>query len=408
MSKQTIPFGLWPSPITPQSMGQGLRLSDLAWDNATGMLLWLEGRSDRGVLVGALPDEAQRDLTPSLSVRARVGYGGGDIAAAHGHAYFVSGGRIYRRPLSAGAARPITPAFGEAAAPVVSPDGRWVLYVHHGEGVEGLAIVDAEGDLWPQKLAYGDDFYMQPVWHPDGRRIAWVSWNHPQMPWDGAMLSLATLESGGSGTPRIAEQAVIAGDGETAIFQPAFSPDGRYLAYISDASGWDNLYLYDLETLTHHPLVVDTADLGVPAWAQGMRTHAWSADSRTIYYIRSTLAHAQLWAVDVASGERAPLPGLAGYASFSQVAVSSAGQLAVLASGPQAPMRLLAYVPASGVARVVARAESESVPAEALGEPQPLTWESGEGDKVHGLYSARLRAATPRVASSSAVRGGLR
>lgn len=98
MSKQTISYGLWPSPITPQSMGQGLRLSDLAADNATGMLLWLEGRSDCGVLVGALPGEAQRDLTPSLSVRARVGYGGGDIAAAHGHAYFVSGGRIYRRP----------------------------------------------------------------------------------------------------------------------------------------------------------------------------------------------------------------------------------------------------------------------------------------------------------------------
>ncbi len=386
MSVQTIPYGLWPSPISPQSLAQGLRLSALAWDHATSTLLWLEGRSDRGVLVAATPGEAPRDLTTDLSVRARVGYGGGDIAAAQGYAYFISGGRIYRRPLAAGTARPLTPAFGEAASPEISPDGRWLLYVHSYEGMDGLAIVDTEGSLWPQKLAYGDDFYMQPTWHRDGQHIAWVSWNHPQMPWDGTTLSLATLDTTGSGTPRIIEQTAIAGGRETAIFQPSFSPDGRYLAYVSDASGWDNLYLYDLHTHTHRPLVVDTAELGVPAWAQGMRTYAWSADNATIHYIRSELASAQLWAVQVASGACARLPGLEGYASFSQIASSPQGYLAVLASGPRVPERLLIYDPAAGMARVAARSASESVPAELLSKPQALTWESGEGDEVYGLY----------------------
>ena len=124
MTKRVVPYGLWPSPITPGTVSQGLRLDELAWDSDGETLVWLEGRSGHGVLVCAAPGgEAPRDLTSELSVRARVGYGGGDMTVAHGNAYFVSGGRIYRRSLRSGEAKPLTPAFGEAASPAVSPDG---------------------------------------------------------------------------------------------------------------------------------------------------------------------------------------------------------------------------------------------------------------------------------------------
>src|SRR6266498_645800 len=103
--KEVRPYGLWPSPITPRGMAQGTRLSDVAWDGDGETLVWLEGRSDRGVLVCAPAN------------------GGGDFTVAHGHAYFAEqGGRLYRQPLAAGRARPITPEFGHAASPVVSPD----------------------------------------------------------------------------------------------------------------------------------------------------------------------------------------------------------------------------------------------------------------------------------------------
>jgi len=389
MSNQVVPYGLWPSPITPGSLSQSLRLDDLAWDSDGETLVWLEGRSGHGVLVCAgAGGDAPRDLTTELSVRARVGYGGGDMTAADGYAYFISEGRIYRQLLSAGEARPLTPAFGQAADPSISPDGRWVLYVHTCEDIDALAIVDSQGSLWPQKLVYGDDFYMQPAWHPSGRQIAWISWNHPQMPWDSTGLGLARVNLDGPGTPTILDSTIIAGNSGTAIFQPEFSPDGRYLSYVSDANGWGNLYLFDLQTQEHCPLVTGEAELGAPAWRQGMRTYGWSHDSTTIYYCRSTRGSMRLWSVDTATGNAAPVPGLDEYTSFAQIDASASGRVACIASGPRVPRRVLVCTPATGAVRVQARAETETVPGDLLSEPTHITWGSAEGEEVHGLFYA--------------------
>ena len=347
MSMQRIPFGLWPSPLSPAHLAKSDRLSDLAWDSDGRTLLWLEGRSDRGVLVcSRLDGDAPRDLTTELSVRARVGYGGGDIAASHGHAYFVSGGRIYRQPLSEGSARAITPAFGDgkvdgAADPTVSPDGRWVLYVHSYEGQDCLAIVDSEGHSWPQRLVCGADFYMQPAWHPGGEQIAWVSWDHPNMPWDDSSLYLATCSYSG-GCPVAVGSRVLAGGKDTAVFQPEFSPDGRYLSYISDATGWSNLYLYDLSHETHRPLVITEAELAPAAWAQGMRAYAWAPDSATIYYVRSESGSMRLESVDLETRATRPVAPMAEYRDVGQIAVSSAGRIAAIVSSPRIPPRVVA------------------------------------------------------------------
>src|SRR4029079_10473683 len=127
MARESRMFGLWPSPVTPSALAAGLRLGEPCWDTDGTTLGWIEGRSDKGVIVvqGA-DDKATRDLTSDISVRAFVGYGGGDFTLAHGAAYFVGQAdqRIYRQELSGGVARPITPAFGAASTPQVSPDGR--------------------------------------------------------------------------------------------------------------------------------------------------------------------------------------------------------------------------------------------------------------------------------------------
>ena len=146
-----IPCGLWPSVVTPKFLAQGLRLQDPLWDSDGQTLVWLEGRSDRGVLVAwDAGRDAPRDLTSDLSVRAKVGYGGGDFGVGGGRVVFAANGRLYVLPLRGGEPQTITPAFGEAAAPAISPDGRLVLYVFTFERKDGLAVADIEGKLWPR------------------------------------------------------------------------------------------------------------------------------------------------------------------------------------------------------------------------------------------------------------------
>ena len=390
--KRSMQFGLWPSPVTPQSLAEGIRLSDVAWDSDGETLVWLEGRSDRGVLV-CLPagEEAPRDLTTTLSVRARVGYGGGDFGVSGGWAYFSeAGGRLYRQSLGGGAAEPLTPAFGYAASPAVSPDRRWVVFVHAYEDVDCLAIVDAEGGTWPKKLALGADFYMQPCWHPLGNRIAWVEWNHPQMPWDGTLLKTANVPTGSDGVPRLEDIRTLAGGETTAVFQPAFSPDGRHLAYVSNATGWSNLYLYDLHDDRHRMLTADGADVGQPAWQQGGRTHGFAHDGNALYYVRNEAGFRRLWRHDLQTHTTSEIQGgLETYTYLEQPAVSpTRNALACIASSSTVPARIITLPLAESpqTARVRKRSASESVPEQEFSRPRSVSWPTAGGTTVHGLF----------------------
>ena len=390
--KRSMQYGLWPSPVTPQSLAEGLRLSDVAWDSDGETLVWLEGRSDRGVLV-CLPagEEAPRDLTTTLSVRARVGYGGGDFGVSGGWAYFSeAGGRLYRQSLGGGPAEPLTPAFGYAASPAVSPDQRWVVFVHAYEEVDCLAIVDAEGGTWPKKLALGADFYMQPCWHPQGNRIAWIEWNHPQMPWDGTLLKTAKVTTGSDGAPRLEDFRTLAGDETTAVFQPAFSPDGRHLAYVSNATGWSNLYLYDLHDDRHRMLTADGADVGQPAWQQGGRTYGFAHDGGALYYVRNEAGFRRLWRYDLQGNAATEIPGgLETYTYLEQPALSpTRNALACIASSSTVPARVITLRMAESpqTVRVHKRSASESVPEEEFSRPRPVSWPTADGTSVHGLF----------------------
>ncbi len=385
----TRPYGTWPGAFTPSALAASLRLRDALWDDDGATLVWLEERSGLGVLVAQRGADAPRDLTPpDMPVRARVGYGGGDFTVAGGQVYFAGpGGRLYRQPLTAGPARPITPAFGQAAAPRVSPDGRWLAFVHHYEDVDGVAVVDTDGAHWPAKLAYGTDFAMQPAWSPDGARLAYIAWNHPQMPWDGAELRLLTLSVPAGGLPRAVESVTLAGGTETAVFQPEFSPDGRWLAYASDASGWWQLYVCDLASGQHTQLTQAEAEHAVPAWVQGVRAFGWLPDSSALLALRNERGFYSLWRVAVPAGQAQRVAGFDAYTHLAQPAVASTGAVALLASSWAIPPRVVSAA-AGAAARVHRRSGDEAAPPEALAAPEALTWAGHDGEAVHGLYYA--------------------
>ncbi|EFO80170.1 peptidase S9 prolyl oligopeptidase active site domain protein [Oscillochloris trichoides DG-6] len=386
MSQHT--FGLWPSPISPRSLAGDIRLSDVQWDSDGQHVVWLEGRGGRGVLVCAEVGsaDAPRDLTPTeFSVRAKIGYGGGDFCVGHGTVFFVDGGsgRIWRQSIAGGSATPVTPAFGHAAAPAISPDGRWLIYVHSDAGVDCLAVVPADGSQWPQRLIAGHDFFMQPCWHPSGKQVAYVAWDFPNMPWDGSGLYLADLEVS-ERMPVARMPNLIAGGTEVAIFQPCFAPDGRYLAYVSDESGWGHVYVRDLEQNHVHQISSGEVEHGHPAWIQGMRNLSWSSDSRRIYALRSQHGLVEMcsYGLDGSSVEQVQLG--ADYQWLGQPSTNPKGDgVACLAASSTIPSRIV--VQQAEQTRILRRSAGELVHPAQLASAQPVTWESSGGARVHGM-----------------------
>ena len=379
--KMEAPFGTWKSPITPDLIAAATRLSDPQWDTDGKTLLWLEGRSGQGVVVAQPLGEAPYDLTGDKNVRGGVGYGGGDYCVRGGVVIFAEkDGRLYRRALGPGFPKAITPAFGGVASPQLSPDLKWVVFVHTYEGRDVLGLVDSQGKRWPAKLVEGADFYMQPVWHPSGKALAWVEWDHPNMPWDGARLMLAGLKDE---QPAVKTGRLVAGGADIPVLQPAFSPDGRYLSFIQNEGEWDQLALYDLEDETKTILVKD-ASLLRPAWIQGVAVQAWTADGTKIVFLQDEQGKTVLRTVDIQSGtietvETAP------YTSLSRPAVSAEGHVAMIAGGPTVSPRVISM--ADDVVTIHRRSTSEAIPPEDLPAPYEIEWRASDGQMVYGIYS---------------------
>jgi dipeptidyl aminopeptidase/acylaminoacyl peptidase len=148
-----------------------------------------------------------------------------------------------------------------------------------GEAVNTIVAVDlGDGGKPGRVLAGGHDFLCSPRLSADGNRLAWLAWDHPNMPWNGTTLYLADVaEDGAMGEPR-----VIAGGPTESIFQPEWSPDGAAIVFVSDRSGWWNLYRYDLVKRTTRPLAPREAEFGVPLWQLGASTYAFAGPDRIV------------------------------------------------------------------------------------------------------------------------------
>ena len=259
----TAPYGSWKSPITSESIvAEAVGFGGIALDGED--IYWLESRPSEGgrrVIVRRTPDGQTQDIIPRpFNVRTRVHeYGGGDFTVAAGVVYFVNfeDQRIYFFETDGlletggqepeGDPQPLTPVADPAGGRryadfVVDAARNRLICVHEDhtagghEPVNSLATVSLEGGT-PEALVVGSDFYSAPRLSPDGTQLAWLAWNHPNMPWDGVELYVAPLDA--DGTPGPAE--LVAGGLDEAIFQPEWSPDGR-LYFVSDRTGWWNLY----------------------------------------------------------------------------------------------------------------------------------------------------------------------
>ena len=286
------PYGSWPSPITPEMVASAARgQSELARDGED--LCWLEQRPDEGgrqVVVRRTAEGSVVDATPAgVNVRSRVHeYGGGAYAVRGGVVWYVDAHdqRIHRCD-DAVSATPITPAPTEPGAVrygdlTWSADGAHLLCVretHHGPGAEDvvneLVAVPADGAGEPVVLASGSDFVASPRPSPDGTRLAYVRWDHPNMPWDATQVVLADLD----GTRVTREQVVTGADREESAIHPAWSPEG-VLHLLTDRTGWWNLHRLEAGALV--AIAPVEADLALPPWQLGQPGLSVLADGRVV------------------------------------------------------------------------------------------------------------------------------
>lgn len=398
-TQPTIPYGLWPSSISPQRIARRVRLDDVQWSADGQGLLWLEGRADSAVLLYQGGNEARVELTEAHSPRGAVGYGGGAFTAGvvpgkdqqptSGAVFANADGRLYRLGLVYDRPTPITPAFEAVASPKISPDGQWTVFVYSDGRTDLLGLVPTDGSAWPKQIARGADFYMQPTWHPSGTSLAWVEWDHPNMPWDETRVVLAQVDAARPGDlPGLTGHKVISGGSGIQASQPVFSPDGRWLSLVEEAGEWPDLVLYDLERGERKVLVEGSGfELSLPAWVQGIHAYGWSHDSSAIYFLRYQGPYTSLWKVNLADGAVQPID-TAPYTWLTQLAVSPTRHaVACIASAPNLPDRIIEWDSQRQPAlRVAARSGVEDMDPGSLSIPREIQWAGPGGSPVYALY----------------------
>lgn len=310
LTPKIAPYGSWKSPITSDLIVEGsVGLSQPLFDGDD--IYWVEMRpkeAGRNVIVRRSADGVCTDVNqPPFNARTRVHeYGGGDYVVRQGTVYFsnFSDQRLYRQE-GLGAPEALT-APGEmryADACLDHPRGRLICvredHTRAGaEAVNTIVSVNTQpGDDHGTVLVEGNDFYSTPRLSPDGTQLAWLTWNHPNMPWDGCELWVGDIGEDG----KLASTRWVAGGAAESIFQPEWSPDG-VLYFSSDRSGWWNLERITpgggIENVTQ-----SKAELGMPQWVFAMSSYAFaSADTIVCSHIDQGVSTLAL--VDVQTGKQ--------------------------------------------------------------------------------------------------------
>ena len=385
------PYGLWRSVFSADLVARGgVGLLPGWMASGDGSLFWMETRPDEGgrdVLVRRAADGSVADAIPrDLNARTRVHEYGGGAASVRDATVVLSSftdQRLYR--IDGGVPAPITPeppgpSTHRYADGVISSDGARLVCVrerHEGsEVVNEIVSLPLDGSAPPRVLVSGHDFFSTPRLGP-GSRLAWLSWDHPNMPWDGTDLFVAELR--GDGT--IADPVHVAGGRDESIFQPTWGPDGA-LYFASDRTGWWNLYRLDATGPT--ALAPMDAEFGLPQLRFGASTYTFLADGRiACFYVKDGTHH--LATVDARTRTLAPLaPDLTWIAQPTRVG----DRLALIgASGIEAPAVIL-LDPRTGAREVVRRSLSYEMASAYVSAPEPLEFPTDGGSTAYALYYA--------------------
>jgi len=283
---QVLSYGSWKSPITSElivSKTIGIGSIKISGEN----IYWLEKRPQergRNVITGYFERAGIKNITPkSVSVRNKVHeYGGGAYTVEKNTIYFSNyqDGRIYQQLINK-QPQPLTSKTKQRYADIIVDTARKRLicicedHERSNEEIHNSIVTISLSTGKVNTLVSGNDFFSSPTLSPNGKKLAWLSWDHPNMPWDSTYLWLADL-----GDQCIGEPQLIAGGESESICEPKWSEDGQ-LYFSSDRTNWWNIYRLNqagkVEIL--HQMA---AEFAYPHWVFGLSTYGFVGKNRLV------------------------------------------------------------------------------------------------------------------------------
>ena len=379
-------YGTWKSPITADLItSQVISLLEVVIDGED--IYWLESHPKEGgryTIMRRTPDGATVECTPpDYYARTTVHeYGGGAFTVADGVIYFTNyrDQHLYRQ-VPGRQPELLTPDEGYRYSDLVVDRKRdrmiCIREDHTGgtEAVNAIVSVDLHGADNGRILVQGNDFYSSARLSPDGSRLAFLTWNHPNMPWDGCELWVADVKHDGS----LENGRRVTGGPTESVFQPEWSPDG-VLHFVVESSGWWNLFRWDgnmLEAL--YPM---QAEFGLPQWVFGMSTYDFASPSSILCSYSQDGTRHLAW-LDTSAQKLTPIE--TGYTEITDVRAGK-GFAVFIAGSPTQPLAIVRMDFETGRLETLKQAFEVTVDPAYFSVPQPITYPTEGGNESHGIY----------------------
>ena len=399
MTQPTIsPYGSWDSPITADLLlGGSVQLGQLELDDEA--VYWTEGRpleGGRTVIVRWTEAGGREDITPApFNARSRVHeYGGGAFAVSGGLVVFsnFADNRLYRQRLGE-APEPLTPEAALRYADIVFDHARRRLICvredHRPDDREAIntlvaVSLDTASPDGQTVLVEGNDFYASPSLSPDGDRLAWLTWSHPNMPWDGTELWVAEIDADGS----LINRRLVAGGPRESIFQPEWSPpdeSGRsYLHFVSDRTDWWNLYRErDGAVEALYPMA---AEFGMPQWVFRLSTYAFKSPTSILCaYTEDGRRHMARLNTVTRELTRLDLPHAVMYPSYGQLRVAG-GYLVFIGASPHHEASVVRLALPFGNYDILRQSSDFTVDEGYISVAQPIAFPTANGLTAYGYF----------------------
>jgi len=385
------PYGSWTSTLSAADVAEGFRAPGQIYVSE-GIVYWSESRpqeAGRVAIMRRLRNGEVEQATPKdFNCRTRVHEYGGGAFFADGKTLYASNfedQRLYKIEPGADpvaiSPEPELPAGLRYADGRLSPDRKRIYCVrerHEPDGDVENELVELSVDREPNVIASGRDFYAYPRLSPDGKRLAWLEWDQPSMPWDGTELWMAGIGSGGA----LEEAQKIVGGPDESIFQPDWSPDGT-LHFVSDRSGWWNLYRWQGEKA--QAIAAMEAEFGSPMWIFGLSQYAFLSDGRiaSIYSQDGVdslaVIHEEITRLDV---------GLTTFSPRSLHFEPASNRLVFVGGSADHPARVYSVAVDGGEPEPLSPPPDNPPHAEDISHPIRVRFPTSGGHEAHAFYYA--------------------